>query len=72
MIETMRITDWRNRVQAQLAGRGRKAALAEWLAAEYGRTPRSWQKTIQNILSRQVPGGELVLAIDYWLRTDGK
>lgn len=61
------ITAWRKRVRAALAEHGAKAELARWLAARYGREPRSWQKTLQDILARQVPNGELLLAIDQWL-----
>jgi hypothetical protein len=65
---TMPLLDgWRARVRAALEGYGRKAALAAHLSATYGRPPRSWQKSIQDVLTRQSPNGELLLAIDAWL-----
>ena len=67
MNSTPRIAAWRKRVRASLDGYGHKAELARWLAQSYGREPRSWEKTIQDILARQIPNGELVLAIDHWL-----
>lgn len=75
MKPTPEVDAWREGVKQHLSVHGRKAELARHLAARYGRTERSWQQSIQNILSRQVPNAELLLAINAWLSaqsTDGK
>ena len=68
MKSTPLLDAWRRRVTARLAPYGSKAALARHLAATYGRPALSWQKTLQDILHRQTPNGELLLAIDAWLK----
>lgn len=68
--ETPLLDGWRARVRDALKGYGRKSALAAHLSATYGRPARSWQKSIQDVLARQSPNGELLLAIDAWLEAN--
>ena len=69
MKPTPHIDRWRAETLRHLSDRGRKAELALYLSSQYGRTQRSWQCSLTDVLGgRQIPNGELVLAITAWLQ----
>lgn len=64
------LTDaWRETLRCDLNGHGRKATLARYLETHYGRTSRSWQRHIQQILSTQMASAEVFQAIEKWRKT---
>lgn len=85
MTQSPYIDAWRTALIRTLAPRGTKAKLALHLSTLYGSTPRYWQAYLQKILKPhhtadaesnavtqsppQLPNGELVLAINDWVKT---
>jgi hypothetical protein len=59
---------WLKSAERVLAPRGRKAELARYLTARYGREQRSWERHIGAIISGdREPKAELFLAISKWI-----